>query len=500
MSIEVKDLINSALKHHQNGDLAEAEKLYCKILELLPQNTDALNLFGLLKLQNNRFDDAIFNLKKAVELNPCVYFLENLGRAYSANSDFLSAIAVYKKALELEPDNFDILFNLALAYKKNGNFEDALLVYESALKLKPESAEVYYNIANIFENLSDTQKALEYYKKAYEFNIDYDGIRYFLSVCHLKLKQFKDGLKYYEYRPSKEFSIRTQEHELGEILKSKPLWAGEPLKDKTIFIYYEAGLGDSILYARYFPVLKQMGAKVLFKPQLCFEEFFKENDLGIEVIDYKKSKEEIDFDYHLPIMSIPYVLQHNCEKDIPLSKGYLKANSGKIAYYKEKYFDNDKFKIGIKWQGNPAYDKNRIIPFEKFYKLFDIPDTKFYSIQKNDGVEELKNLPCCYELEDLGSNFKNFSDTAAAISNLDLVICNDTSVAHLAAAMGKPCWILLPFVSNWRWFDDYSYSPWYKSVRLFKQKELNNWDEVFEKVFDSVNLYIELTEKSKFFS
>ena len=148
-----------------------------------------------------------------------------------------------------------------------------------------------------------------------------------------------------------------------------------------------------------------------------------------------------------------------------------------------EFFDNDKFKIGIKWQGNPYYDRNRIVPIEAFYKLFDLPNIQIYSLQKGSGIEELDKLTDKNKIIDLGNSFNDFADTSAAIANCDLIICNDTSVAHLVGALGKPCWVLLPFVSNWRWHNDFTYSPWYDSVKFFKQSELDNWNGVIESVY-----------------
>jgi hypothetical protein len=259
---------------------------------------------------------------------------------------------------------------------------------------------------------------------------------------------------------------------------------------------------------------------------LCFEDFFKENNFGAEIIESRTLPEDVVFDVHIPLMSIPYVLGQFSE-EIPLSEGYLKTNPAKVLAFKEKYFNNDtnlrstkyyltsgdypslaegskslisgegintllnansydKINIGIKWMGNTVYDMTRVINIESFYKLFELPNTQFYSLQKGEGIEEFAKIPKEYNVVDLSGEFNDFGDTAAAVENLDLVICNDTSVAHLAAAMGKPTWILLPFVQNWRWHTDISYSPWYKSVKLFKQSEPNNWDDVFEQVFEEL--------------
>lgn len=489
MSAKAKEQVNQALQFHQSGKLVEAEVLYSKILSEYPENVDALNLMGLLKLQDNKFEDAVFYIKKAVKLLPSAYFYESLGRAYFGKSDFEMAIDSYKKSLALKPDEFDVWFNLALAYKNNKQLDQAIEAYQSALKLNPNSPDVYFNIANVLENKNDTYSALEYYKKADELNIDSEYINYFLAVSYLKIKDFKNGWKYYEDRPSRAPGTLTQTLRYKDKMSNSPLWEGESLENKVLFVYYEAGLGDSIMYVRYLPELKEKlkCSKVLFSPQVNLVSLFKDSLENVEIIDGLNPDINLVYDAHIPIMSLPYILQLNSEADIPFKDKYLKSNPQRVQEYKEKYFNNDKFKIGIKWQGNPAYDRCRIIPLEKFYKLFDLPNVEFYSLQKDDGAEELQNLPNDIEVIDLGATFNDFTDTAAAVENLDLVICNDTSVAHLVGGLGKPCWVILPFVSNWRWHMDFSYSPWYDSVKLFKQKELDNWDGVFDELYKELN-------------
>lgn len=456
MSNDVKEqIIKSALILHQSGNLPEAEKLYLEILTKSPNDGNALNLLGFIKIQNKQFDEAI---------------------------------NYFKKALEIYPDFFEACFNLGLAYKNNNQFDNAIKAYEKALLIKPGEADVYFNIASVYEEKNDVYSAIDCYEKARKCksdSIDSD-INYFLGCAYLKTKNFEQGLNFYEYRSSKDFAILTQKLQYKDLITSKPLWTGEAIKNKTLFVYYEAALGDTLMYLRYLSLLKGMCAKVLFKPQECFIDFFKENNFGAEIIENRTLPKDVIFDVHIPLMSLPYVLKLNTEKEIPLSEGYLKANPQKIKTYKEKYFNNDKFKIGIKWKGNTTYGLNRIIRPESFYKLFDLPDTQFYSVQKGDGAEELEKIPERYNIINLDETFKDFSDTAAALENLDLVICNDTSVAHLAGAMGKPCWVLLPFVQNWRWHTDLSYSPWYKSLRLFKQNEPDNWDEVFDRIYEEL--------------
>lgn len=485
MTFNLKEQIQIGLEFHQAGKLADAENAYTEILKECPQNPNTLNLLGILKLQQGKNTEAIDLIKKAVEANPCSYFLENLGRAYAEGKNFEEAINCYKKSLELEPNSFEAFFNLGFAYKEIGQIDDAIKSYEKALSIKSDNPEAYFNLGNIYEKRNETFKALENYKKAYEYDPKNEDINYFLGEACLKAKNFKEGWFHYEHRASKGCAILTQKLQYKEV-ETKPLWQGEELKDKTLFLYYESALGDTLMYARFFPAIVEKFKKVLFKPQLCFMEFFKENNFGMEIIDTRTLPQDVIFDTHIPLMSIPYVLGINSEADIPHSEGYLKAKQEKVQAYKEKFFNNDKFKIGIKWQGNRAYSLERIIPLKAFYKIFELPNVQFYSVQKGDGSEELADLPGNFEITSLGDSFKDFSDTAAAIENFDLVICNDTSIAHLAGAMGKPCWVLLPFVQNWRWATDLTYSPWYKSVKLFKQIQPENWNEVFDRVCEEL--------------
>lgn len=454
MTSDVKTQLSHALAFHQSGNLQEAEKIYLEILDETPNEGNTLNFLGFLKFQNNQFNEAISYLKKATELYP---------------------------------NFFEAWFNLALAYKGMGDFADAIFAYKKAIEIEPENPTPYFNLATLYESLNETHKAIEYFEHAYKLNKDETDtdIPYFLSICYIKAKDFAKGLPLHEYRSSKAFATHCQEVTYPEQYKNKPLWDGTPMPDKTILVYYESALGDTLMYVRYLECLRSMFKKVLFKPQLCFESFFKENNFGAEIIESRALPDELVFDVHIPLMSIPYVLGQFSE-DIPLSEGYLGANPEKIQEFKEKYFNNDKLKIGFKWMGNTVYDMTRVIDIESFYKLFELPNTQFFSLQKGDGVEEFEKIPKKYNVIDLSETFNDFSDTAAAVENLDLVICNDTSVAHLAAAMGKPTWILLPFVQNWRWHTDLSYSPWYKSAKLFKQSESDNWEEVFEQVFEEL--------------
>ena len=170
-------------------------------------------------------------------------------------------------------------------------------------------------------------------------------------------------------------------------------------------------------------------------------------------------------------------------------KGYLKAMPDKIQYFKEKFFNNDKFKIAIKWQGNTYYETDRVINVEAFEPLFNLKNVKIYSAQTFEGAEEFKKLSSNYDITDLSKSFKDFSYTAGALANIDLVICSDTSLAHLAGAMGKPCIVLLPYNYNWRWHMDLTHCDWYDSVKLFRLGKTETWNELMLKIIKNLKIY-----------
>ena len=227
--------------------------------------------------------------------------------------------------------------------------------------------------------------------------------------------------------------------------------------------------------------------KIILKPQVELSQLFRENFPNLDVMDYFYEENDLKFDVHIPFLSIPYALGLNTEEMFTGRYGYLKADKEKSEYYKKEFFNNDRFKIGIKWQGNTYYETSRVINVDAFSSLFELDNVQVYSAQTFAGAEEFEKLASKYNIIDLSKSFKDFSYTAAAIENLDLVICNDTSLAHLAGAMNKPCVVLLPFNYNWRWHMDLSYCDWYESVKLYSAFENENWNDVMKRVIKDIN-------------
>lgn len=240
------------------------------------------------------------------------------------------------------------------------------------------------------------------------------------------------------------------------------------------------------MFARYIPELQKRCKKLLIKPQKELSQLFRDNFPDVEVMDLFYDEANTDFDVHIPFLSVPYVLGLNNEEIFMHHDRYLKATPDKIKYYKEKFFNNDKFNIAIKWQGNTYYETDRVINVDAFGPLFELPNVKIFSAQTFEGAEEYEKLASKYDITDLSKSFKDFSYTAGAIENLDLIICNDTSLAHLAGAMGKPCIILLPYQYNWRWHMDITHCDWYDSVKLFRLGKKESWNELMQRVAESL--------------
>lgn len=479
----VKDIINIGFNNHQKGNFEDAEIAYLEALNLDSENAEVCNLMGVLKLQQNNMDSAIDWIEKAINRQPCEYFYETLFQAYIRIGDFEKIIDCKDYVLKNYPKSFALLFSLAFAYKNLKQNKTAISYYEKALKINPSSYQAWFNLGHLYNIENQAKNAVSAFKICCKLKPQDKETEYYYSLALMRAKNYAKGLKYFEKRMCKETAIATQKKSYPNLASDEKLWKGENIKNKTIFVYYEAGYGDMIMFARYLPLLKKCCKKIVLYPQQPLVDLFNQSGLGIdEIIDGFVPEQNMDFDVHTPIMSLPYLLNLKGNKVFESSEGYLCADSNLVKTFNKKYFENDKLKIGFKWQGNTYYDEDRVISIESFKPLFDIENTQFYSFQTYEGSEELKKIDSKYNIVDVGKELTNFNETAAALMNLDLVICNDTSLAHLAGALGIPCFVVLPYEVNWRWHEDLNKCDWYDSVKLFRQKSIGEWDGVFEEI------------------
>lgn len=479
----INDIINIGFNNHQGGKLEEAELAYNEALKLDCENAEVCNLMGVLKLQQNLVDSAIDWVEKAINIKQCEYFYETLFQAYIRAGFYDKIIECEKSVLKHYPKNFSLMFNLAMAYKNLNLNKKSIEFYDRALKIDPTSYQAWFNLSNVYSIEGQCKNAVSALKICKKLKPKDADTEYFLSLALMRIKKYDKGLKLFENRICKETAVAIQSRCYPNLASREKLWKGENIKNKTIFVYFEAGYGDVIQFSRYFPLLKKKCKKIVFYPQKPLIPLFTESNLGIdEIIDGYVPESNMDFDVHTPILSLPYLLGLRGGKVFEKSEGYINANIELVEEFKEKFFNNDSLKIGIKWQGNTYYDQDRVIPAEAFAPLIEIEGTKFYSFQTFEGSEELKKLSDKYDITDIGSGLTDFGQTAAALMNLDLVICNDTSLAHLAGALGVPCMVLLPYEVNWRWHEDLTRCDWYDSLKLYRQKTAGDWNGIIERI------------------
>lgn len=474
----------------RNNDFDEALEYYKKILIFDSNNGFIYSKIGRCLQEMSAFASAISFLDKAISLNEKDYDAYRiLGDIYNHNiKDQQKALEYYSKYVENETQNKEIL---ATVYNTMGNIYESLGQYENiekqiecfqtAIELDPKLKVAYRNLGIVYPRAGRGEDAIKCYQTLFQLGSTMDD--YFDYAClNIKLKNFEEGWKHYEYRFSKE-NGPTIYPKTG-----KPKWKGQKIEEKTLLVQYEQGFGDSIQFFRYLEQIKPLTKKIIFRVQNELVDLLKTNadEKTIEVVGMSTPLEKLSFDYHIPLMSIMYLLKANVN-NIPASEGYLKADEKKIKEYKKKFFDDDCLKIGISWRGAVSGNRRRNVPLGCFKPLTKLKNVKIYSFQKDSSTEELKRMLPNAEIVNIADSFNDFADTAAAMTNLDLFITGDNALFNLAGAMGQKTYLLLNKDSEWRWFLDEDATPWYNSVKIFKkQNENDKWDLLMQRVIEAL--------------
>lgn len=485
---------NLGMLYSEQKMYQEAIKCYENAIAVDPQVPEIHNNIGTVYFEMGETEKAIKCHEQAIMLKPDyaeAYY--NLGNAYKGNEktklgvknpeNLSMAHACYSKAIELEPDFVNAYVNLGLIYHYKNEPDNELACYAKAEQLSPDSAEIINNIGNMHRDAGRMDRALDYFEKAIKLDPQKDDAYINASITYLATKNFDKGWKYYELRLN---DNHIYQKKLSEY--KQPVWKGESLEGKRIYVYWEQGFGDTINFCRFLTKLREMGANVYFEPQKELAGLFISSNLGVDIV----KDAPVEFDYHVPLLALPGLLGIN-DSNIPYNGKYLNADPEKVNYYKEKYFSNDCFKLGINWQckNRLHVDQYRSVPhISYFYPLMGFANMKIYSFQKGCATEQLENLPEGLQVVNLGDGFNDFTDTAAALENLDLLISVDTSVPHLAAALGKPAWVLLQTVPDFRWGLEGENTPWYSTMQLFRQSSRNNWEEVITRVEEKLQKVI----------
>jgi Flp pilus assembly protein TadD len=469
------EALETGIAHHQAGRLEEAADIYRQVLAVAPDQARAWHLLGLVARQWGELDLAVQYMGRAVELEPgYAEAHSNLGDAWQQWGDFVRAESSFRRALELKPQFVEAHYNLGNVLKQGGRLSEAEESYRRVLALRPEYVNAHNNLGHALYEQGRYDEAGECFRRA--LNLDPNHAEAHGNLSHMLLLKgdFEAGWHEYEWR-WKSRDLRPREFE-------QPRWEGGPVAGKTILLHAEQGLGDTLQFVRYAAAVKGLGAQVLLACPALLKPLLASCGGIDRLIGF--GEELPAFDVHAPLLSLPGIFKTTRET-IPAEVPYLQADRGLIESWRARLASVRGFRIGINWRGRAGAGPFllRDIPLACFAGLAAVPGVRLISLQQGEGRQELTGAGERVSIVDLGENIDQehgaFMDTAAIMKNLDLVITSDTSIPHLAGALGVNVWLALPFVPDWRWRLDREDSPWYPTMRLIRQKRPGDWERVF---------------------
>ncbi len=455
----------------------DALAAFDRALALEPDFLQALNNRGSVLAALERHGEALASYDRALALEPdFVEAHNNRANALRALKRYDEALAAIERALALKPDFPEARINRGMALQYLDRFEEAIAAYDQAIAMNPGAFEAFNAKGGALHALRRNREAIACYARATAIKPDCASAHWNEALSHLRLGDFATGLRKYEWR-WRFGNLRMQQRNCPQ-----PRWLGQgSLFGKTILVYAEQGLGDAIQFARYLPNFAVMGAGAVFEVLPPLEGLFPgDAEFGRIIV---RGETPPPFDCHCPLLSLPLAFGTTLGS-IPAKVPYLAAPRDRLARWRRRLGPAPRRRIGLVWSGNPDHDndRNRSIALARFRPLLSVAGLEFVSLVKDLKRGDAQTLRALGEVVPLGREFRDFADTAAAVSLLDLVISVDTAVAHLAGALAKPVWILLPYSADWRWLLDRDDSPWYPTARLFRQAAIGDWDGVLERV------------------
>jgi Tfp pilus assembly protein PilF len=471
-------------KHQQAGELRRAEQIYRQIIQADPRNGDAFFSLGDVYQATGRLRDAVASYRDGLRFYPSVAKAHNnLGSALAGLGQFDEAIRNFEEAIRLVPAHAGAHSNLGNALRdqrRAGSGGNAQLLraeqhVREALRLQPEFADAHNNLGNILRDQGRFAEAEACFAAAVRFNPRHANAHKNLGIVLLETGRLREGWPEYEWRWESDDTRRSF---------PQPAWDGSPLAGRTILLHAEQGMGDTIQFIRYAALLRNQGARVIVECQKSLLPLVA-SCAGIDQL-VGHGDPLPAFDVQAALLSVPRLVGTKLDS-IPTTVPYLQASAAVVRLWQRELAPIRGLKVGIAWQGNPIYrgDRQRSIPLAAFARLARIGNVRLISLQKGPGIEQLQKGERA-SVADLGSRLDNdagaFMDTAAVLRNLDLVISSDTALPHVAGALGVPVWVALPLVPDWRWLLDREDCPWYPTMRLFRQRELDQWGPVFDEI------------------
>lgn len=501
------------IARRSQGRFAEAEELIHRALRVRPDNLPALKSLARVQLSLckhelaletsaritarepdaaepwadrgvslialERYDDALASLDRALELKPGhINALNNRGVVLLHLGRHAEALASLDRALEIQPGYADAIGNRGLALLGLGRTSEAVENYRDGLKLHPGSTTMLSNLGISLMALNRHTEAIECFHQTLAIDPNHVDANWNLSLSLLASGDYRNGWRQYEWR--------WKRVEMAPHFRSfhVPLWTGEQnLAGRTLLLHFEQGFGDTIQFLRYVRPLSSAGARIVLALPEALRRLAQASFPGVGV--FCGNEVLPPFDLHCPLLGLPLACGTSLDSIPAADPPYLRPPAESLLAWKERLGRRKKaIRVGLVWSGNPAHkhDSSRSLEVDLLRPLLDLPGTEFYGLQKDVREDDARQLGSMKNLRMIGGQFADFGDTAAAISQLDLVISVDTSVAHLAGALGKPVWIILPFAADWRWLTDREDSVWYPTARLFRHPDEHSVRETLRRI------------------
>ena len=542
-----------AIEAHRDGRLPQAAELYADVLSAKPDHFDALHMLGVIKLQHgqlgealrlmsralaaeprspdvlinyglvlnalNRLDEAVASFDAVIAIKPDASAYNNRGSVLGKLGRPNEALASFNKAIELDRDYAEAYFNRSNLHIKHQRYAEALADAERAVALRPKYIKAHNNRANALNALGRSQESLRAAERAIALDADYADAHYSRGNALARLGRHAEALKTYQRtvalnpeHAEAQWNEALTRLRLGDLIGGfdkyewgwmrfeaaeyqrrnfpRPVWNGEPLGGRSILVHAEQGLGDTMQMARYVPLIAARGGRVLLEAQPTLQELLKTLPGVAQVI--ARGEELPDFDVHCPMMHLPKVFRTELAT-IPAETPYLFADAARIARWRQRLPEKRGPRVGLVWSGNKIHsnDFNRTLRFSQVAPLFAVEGIDFISLVKEVREVDAAALAADKRIVSVGPELADFSDTAAVVSELDLVITVDTSVAHLAGAMAKPVWILIPFFFDWRWMIERADTPWYPTARLFRQPAQGDWPSAVKAMREALRALVQ---------
>jgi len=472
----------------QAGRAIEAELVCREALALQPRNPDILNTLGTILEKLGRLEEAEGAYRYALSIRPELAEAHyNLGIVLHAREHLEEAEASYRAALRLRPGSAEALNNLGGVLAQRGEQTEAVECYRQALAARPDLPVTWYNFGSVLKNVARLAEAEAAYRQALALTPDYADAQFGLATLLLSLGRYEEGWKLYDSR----YALPRYQRRRSEALLSCPRWRGEPLEGRALLVWQEDGLGDMIQFGRYLSRLKAVGAgRVVVACLPPLHRLLRAVEGVDAVVAHADAQARAaEFAYWVSPMSLPLCLRSTGDvvADDALSPAvYLRPDAALVEAWRPRLDALPAgLRVGLVWKGNPLHPNDAfrsLASLAALSPLWKVPGVSFVSLQKGAGEDEARTPPAGQPLLHLGSDVTDLADTAAIVAQLDLVVCVDTAIAHLAASLGKPCWILLPAQDiDWRWLHERGDSPWYPAtVRLFRQRQQGRWGDVVD--------------------